>query len=813
MPSRRHFPSLHTQPVSGLALVAAAALLVCAPAQAQAPSAAAAAAEQVWNLPAGPLGATLLEVARQSGRPISVPPDLVRGLSSPAVQGRYTPEQAARAALAGHALDLARTANGTLTVQARPAGAPAPEAAPGSALLPQVTVVAERERGAVTEGTGTYAAQAVSIGKGGVRSLREVPQTVSVITRQQMQDQALGSVSDALRQTPGVTLSSVSSELSGFQSRGYDMDTSYDGIGVSTGSGPDFQRSTLDDLSFVDRVEVLRGPAGLLRSGGQGAIGVGGMVNIVRKKPQREFALSGEATAGSWDERGGNVDVTGPLNAAGTVRGRAVVSGKDQDFFYGGHQKRYGAYGAIEADLTPQTLLSLTASHQDLKKAGQMGRIPRYVDRSLVTSDRSASFNADWEKITRRISTVAAELQHTFDNDWKLRIAGNHQSEDYEQQNSIISGFVGADDLATYRAARFPKDVSTNGYDLSISGPFRLWGRQHEFVLGMDGSGFVDKSPNYADGGTFPNQNIHRPDVRPSWAVERYRWDFAQRGIYSSARIQALENVTVVLGARSLRTFKYITSTDGPYPQPPLRASNETTPHGAVIWDLSGDLSLYASYAEQFQPQNYTTASGSVLPPKQGKQVEVGVKGEFLDKRLNASLALYRIREVNRPLWDPENSGCPPYGDCYIASGLVQSQGVEAEVSGSPLRGLQLIAGYTYNQNKYLEDDPERVGQQFNGRTPRHLFKLWGTYQFEGSGWTAGTGVIMQSSTFVSDLVRQGGYAVASASVGYRVSPKTSITLNVNNLFDRHYLQALNASSFNYFGAPRNASLTLRHRF
>ncbi|MGC4029960.1 MAG: TonB-dependent receptor [Steroidobacteraceae bacterium] len=337
--------------------------------------------------------------------------------------------------------------------------------------------------------------------------------------------------------------------------------------------------------------------------------------------------------------------------------------------------------------------------------------------------------------------------------------------------------------------------------------------------------GFADDTAHDAHGFSdrVPALDIYRPDFNPAWVlINRYRWDFSQHSIYSSVRIKALDTVTVVLGARSLRKLTYTTRTDLPnyVPTSDLHVSNETTPYAGVIWDISHDLSLYASYAEQFTPQALVSASGSILPPIQGKQVETGIKSDFFDERLNASLALYRIRENNRSLVDPDNMGCPPFGICFIPSGLVQSQGVEAEVRGSPMHGLQLIAGYTYNQNKYLEEAPDRIGQQFNGRTPWHLFKVWGTYQLTNggleaasSGWTVGAGVIVQSSTFASDLVKQGGYAVASASVSYRFNPKTALTLNANNLFDRHYLQSIQVSSGNHFGTPLNAQLTIRHQF
>lgn len=787
----------------------------------------AASARKRYEIPAGPLGAVMARFAGASGVLLAGSSALVQGRDSPGLSGLYTPDEAIRAMLAGTGLEAVRQADGSHALrQVASSLRPLPNAPTSGNSLPAIRVTAAPLRDATSEGTGSYAARAVSIGKGAATTLREVPQSVSVITRQQIEDQAMGSVGDALAQTPGVYLSTVSSELSAFQSRGYDLETAYDGISISTGAGADFGRSVLDDLSVVDRVEVLRGPAALLR-GGNASPGLGGVVNIVRKKPQREFSLAGELIAGSWAQLGGSLDVGGPLNAAGSVRGRAVASAKRHDYFYDGAQaRRSGVYGVIEADLTPQTLLTLSAHHQDLDRTGPMGRVPRYdSDRRIASTDRSASFGADWERLNRRTSTVSAELQHTFANDWKARAAVSHQLEDYDFPGLFVDGWVNADDTADFSTYRFQKDVRTSGYDLSVSGPLMFWGRRHEFVIGVDGSKFADKTVS-GPGGFYTNRNIHQPAIaRPTWGDDHDRFDFSQRSAYASAQIKALDSVTVVLGARSLLDMRYITRSDAyDASDNDLAASDETTPYGGVIWALGRDLSLYASHAEQFHPQVNRTASGGLLPPKQGTQTEVGIKGEFFDRRLNASFALYRIKESNRPLLDEGNTGCAPSGWCYIASGLIRSQGVEAEVSGSPLRGLQLIAGYTYNENRYLSDDnAANVAQQFNGRTPRHLLKLWSTYRFTGmagravlDGLTLGGGLVAQSGTYVKTsmaTIRQGGHAVASALVGYRVDNRTSVTLNVNNLFDRHYLKALSPTSFNYHGDPLNAQLTLRHQF
>ena len=216
-----------------------------------------------------------------------------------------------------------------------------------------------------------------------------------------------------------------------------------------------------------------------------------------------------------------------------------------------------------------------------------------------------------------------------------------------------------------------------------------------------------------------------------------------------------------------------------------------------------------------------------------GSTAELGVKGELLDGRLNTSFALYKTVQKDRALLDtryPTEDILWAGSCCYVASGKVVSQGVDMEVNGEVTRGVNLYAGYTYNHNR-----DETVDAVFSTITPKHALKFFGTWQLPGeaSAWKVGAGATINSKQYVSGTAAtwnataqnwtgravpfaytQAGYAVWNLMTEYRIDPHWSVTLNVNNAFDKWYYRTVgSATSGNYYGEPRAWKLTLRGKF
>ena len=290
-----------------------------------------------FSIATQPLGQALNTLARQTRLELIVQPSLVDGKTAPAVAGLLTPRQALDKLLAGSG--LMATIDGSVVTVRR-----VPPTSTDVATLPSVTVVAQAERSATTEHTGSYTTRAVTLGKGD-QALKDIPQSISVVTRQLLDEQNITSVYDALASTTGITIQQSPQGGKYIYSRGFDLATvQYDGVPLNRGM---YGRASnySSNMAYVDRVEVLRGAAGLL----QGEGNPGGAVNLVRKRPLNSNATTVEARAGSWDRYGAQLDTSRILNEEGSLRARALIDYEDQHSFVDYANRRSATlYGTLE---------------------------------------------------------------------------------------------------------------------------------------------------------------------------------------------------------------------------------------------------------------------------------------------------------------------------------------------------------------------------------------------------------------------------------------------------------------------------------
>ncbi len=327
------------------------------------PAAAQDASARTYDLPAQPLNATVARIAGDSGARISVDAELARGVTAAPVRGSLTAEAAMQQALAGSGLELVRTGSGVLTVRRAATPAPAPlQGGRGEAALAEVRVAAQTERDGTTEGSGSYKAQYANAATKLSLSPRETPQTVSVVTRQQMDDFGMASVVDALGAVSGITAVDRGDWVSNYYSRGFLLQSQYDGIPNPNNTGAAYSAGPQIDAAFLDRVEVLQGASGLTSGAGY----PGGTINLVHKRPTAEFQANAELQLGSWSHRRTVGDISGPLVDSGRIRGRLVAVIDDKDSFTDYvHSRRRGLYGVLEADLSPSTRLTASIRYQE----------------------------------------------------------------------------------------------------------------------------------------------------------------------------------------------------------------------------------------------------------------------------------------------------------------------------------------------------------------------------------------------------------------------------------------------------------------
>ncbi|VVP44390.1 Ferripyoverdine receptor [Pseudomonas fluorescens] len=779
-----------------------------------------------FNLPAGPLASTLNAIASQSGHIVSLEPSLVQGKQAPAVIGRMPAAEAMQRALTGSGLQLRVTEQGNFSVE---------PATDGNATLQLgATNIVERSIDATTEGSGSYAARAVTIGKG-THTLKEIPQSVTVMTRKQMDDQGLTDLKDAANQTTGlVGVQGVGKGMI-LTSRGFQIDDwQYDGVPIPRNTYALGNWAT-QDLIFFDRMEVLRGASGLL----QGTGSPGGAINLVRKRGQYAPTVTLTGKAGSWDHYGLQLDAGGPLNQTGTVRGRFVAD-EDQSQSFTDYEwsKTHSLYGALDFDLREDTTLGLAVSHSDGESRPMIRGLPRYADGSPVDVSRSTYTGARWNHSDIDVTTVYADLEHRFNDDWAFKVGAVRMTEDNQAKNQRLqtSGDGLNADGSGVQYADFVSDFDATkiGLDMNLVGRFEALSMQQEIMLGGNYSKFTSDD-RFAR--TFNNSSDtifgidhDRPEISydgllntPGGRATPSKYDIRQKGLYGSWRVKPIEPLTLVLGARvSWYDYSYTSATQAAFSNVAIEeapsTTNETgefTPYAGIVYDLNREWAVYASYTDVFEPQTARTTSGSVLKPVIGSNYEIGLKGELMDGRVNTSLAVFRYDQENRAVNDVASGFACDGWYCSTASGKVRSQGIEAEISGEVLSGLQLFAGYTYNTTKYL-DDPVDEGRVFSQWTPKHMLRVWSDYQFSGdwSRVSTGLGFTTQSHTLGYERTYEiPGYTVWNARLGYQLTPEIDLALNANNLFDKNYYTAgynqLNGN--NYFGDPRNVMFSVKY--
>lgn len=686
-------------------------------------------------------------------------------------------------------------------------------------------------------------------------SPRETPQSVTSITRQQLDDQQVTNIEEALALTPGITASKAEVGVrTSFRARGYNI-SNWKVDGLQSLGGTDFSGGgNAVNLDLYERVDIVRGANGLL--GGTGDPSA--TVNLIRKSPERTFGGSTYASYGSWDQKRVGADLNLPLTADGSVRTRFVLTQSDGDNFRDHESSRAtGALASAEFDLTDATTFGIGVQHEQNKTfgSGWGANVPIwYASGQLTDLPRSTNLVPDWSFSEFETDTIFTSLNHRFNDDWSFDIRASTSTTDAE--NNLALAKVNSAGRGRYIGYWNEEDGSgaiLNGLyqttearqrsaQIDLNGGFELFGNHHDVLLGYSESRTRTRSPEYSCTMFSDTLSVDSPSCmyRSDTGLPITNWrngvdsDFGVnhaptgrtgvsetrlRGLYAATRLNITEPLSVILGAR---TSYYRTENNTASGTSTSQSeSGEFTPYAGVIYDINDNHSLYASYTNVFTPQTRETASGSTVEPIVGDSYEAGVKGEWFNGRLNTSAAYFRTRQDNAAVIDGDNL-TPSGAQAYRAGTGNETEGVDLEIAGAITPNWNVYGGYTYLHFRRIDSD---------GRSdPSHLFKLFTTYAPNGflDRMTFGAGVYAQSNIHAisgpagqpvngvsngSTPANWAGYATVNAMARYDITDDTSLTLNVDNLFDKHYYQRYGFYAGAIYGAPRSAMLTLRTEF
>ncbi|HBP86498.1 MAG TPA: hypothetical protein DD706_02240 [Nitrospiraceae bacterium] len=654
--------------------------------------------------------------------------------------------------------------------------------------------------------------------------ISETPSSIGVVTRDAIRDTMSRSQNDAFEQTSGISRGNLAFGRSeSFNIRGFNMGGANNASSIrQNGLAADSLFSL--DPALIERYEIIKGPASITG----GASSPGGLVNRITKSPQDENFATSEFQAGSFSLLRGVMDANGVLPQNKNLRGRLVFAVEDGGNFVDKVDVRqYTLAPSLEMSLFggAGTLL-LTGHYQKFDGSSYIG-FPLMENGKAPDIPRSRNFGGgskNGAKTNFEGQNYELHYNHDFINNLTLSVRGKYSKSDLTDKTIYgynYGGSIPSSGLSYVYSGLRKIDIETYAGEAFLSKEFEAFGQKHEVLVGADYRHQKDDFLlGYANLGTDnifnPANNFQAPsdEVLENNARNPRSSTLIQTGLFGQAVVRPFEPFTLVAAGRydwadvdntTLRTNETLNKT-----------YSEFTGRVGGNYELFPWMRLYAGYSQSFQVNtNSTTVDGSLLPPETGENYEVGAKLDLLDNRLRITTALFRSYRQNVSTRDPANPGF------QIAVGEQRHQGVEFDVNGRPLPGLNLIGAFTYFNAEITKDnDTANEGSTPNQIPKSYVGRIFATYELQSGplqGLGFGGGVYFQSGfeLQIPNNVKTDAYERVDAVLFYRPPQKAyDFTINVRNLLDATYIESPGTpTAYNQFGSPVSVFGTLRVKF
>lgn len=668
--------------------------------------------------------------------------------------------------------------------------------------LEKIAVYGQHHKNYITE-------EAQSATKLGL-TIKETPQSISVISRALMDDFSLDDINSVLESTPGVTVEQIETDRTYFKARGFEI-TNFlvDGLGIPKSSGS-IQGSL--DTSIYDRVEIVRGANGLMTGAGNPSA----TVNMVLKKPTYTTQANASASYGSWDKKRLDLDVSTPINDEHAVR--AVFTKQKADSYLDRYETdKTIIYLAYEGKLTDSTSLSVNyVNQQKDAKSPLWGALPLfYTDGTATDYDESTSTAADWSYWDNSAEQVYVTLEQNLSATWVARARYAHIENEQDSELFYVFGTPDKDTelgLTGY-ASRYDYSDKHDLFDLYATGKFDLFGQEHDLSFGVSQAkmDYTEQSLyDYTTGNGFPAMpslkvwNGVIPEATLADAPNGSEVTHDQKSAYISTRLKLSEPLSILAGVR----YTDWKTKGAAYGVAQTRNDSEVIPYIGTVYEFNESLSAYASYTETFVPQTELDINANQLAPVIGKSSEVGVKAQLLDDQIFVTFAYFDAKQEGLAIALPNSL---PSDTRYYAADGIDSDGFEIELSGRLTDDLSASISFSN-----LNIDGDDLVKDY---TPENQLKVAATYQVPMiDGLTFGANYRWQGSISrvqVSDAnglatvtTNQDAYGLLDLMANYKITENVGVTFNVNNTTSEKYLHSLFWAQ-GYYGAPRNYALSI----
>ncbi|WP_338879425.1 TonB-dependent siderophore receptor [Achromobacter veterisilvae] len=775
------------------------------------------------SITAQPLGDALIQLGEQASLVIFYLPETVRGRYAPAVSGRLTPDDALRRLLAGTQLTFQISGNSVTIV---------PAAAPGGVTTLSPISVTGRVESATGPVDGMVARRSATGTKSDV-SVLETPQSLSIITPDQMDVQGATNLEQTVRYTPGIRseILGAGTERDKIYIRGFEPNYYLDGMMLPYGAAG--QGSRIEPYG-LERIEVLRGPSSVL----YGQNPPGGIINMVSKRPTaeplREIALEG----GNFDRRQVAADFSGPIDEEGKFLYRltALKRNSDTQVDYARDDRDYVAPSFTWKPSAATSLTVLGQYQRDdadvsvmyLPAWGTLYKNP-YGD---IPRDRNVD-EPDHDKFKRYYRSIGYLFEHHFND--KLTVRQNLRYADVD----VTAYSVYGTGLIMNPVTQLPSDYRTLSryqwdvdryqsfftLDNQAQAKFQTGALSHDLLLGLDYKrATLDQTVH---GGVGPTIDIYNPvyrDIgRGAKVVDGYE-EQHQIGLYLQDQVK-LERWLLTMGGRYDWTDK--TNRNRMTNVKTTSDDNVFTGRMGLTYLAESGLAPYASYSTSFEPVSGTGYGGTPFEPTKGRQYEVGVKYQPHNSNSLITVSAFHLTQENVLTPDIEHRNCALYpgtcGNFNEQTGEVEVKGLEFEGRASLTDSLNLITTYAYTTSEITRSNTATLGKQ-QPLIPRHQASAWADYTIGGgplAGLRIGGGVRYVGTSYgdSTNTLKTPSYTLVDAALQYDLGMLSSqlkgarVSLNVNNLFDRRYLTTCAAVSACFYGPGRVVVAQVRYRW
>jgi iron complex outermembrane receptor protein len=689
-----------------------------------------------------------------------------------------------------------------------------------SRQLEEVTVTARRSSNETP----------VAVGKIAIDPM-DLPQSIAVVGQGVIRDQQAAKLSDVIRNVNGVYLSSTrGNSQETFSARGYGFSSSNmfkNGARVNSGAMP--------EMSSLEKVEVLKGSAAIL----YGNVAPGGIINMVTKQPKFNFGGDVSIRAGSYDLYKPAFDVYGPVTGgiAYRVNGTFESANSFRDVV---HSEKYYVNPSLLFKLGKRTELLVQGDYLQHNFTPDFG-IGTLNNTTISSLPRSTFLGTPWSYTHTRQSTASASIKHRFNDNWKLNFSASYQnySRDYLSVERIQ-----ADSNGTWARPLNRTNTNENYYvsQLDLNGSFKTGPINHTLLAGVDADRYFTTNYTYNQPPIYDTINILDPskytprtDIPVTSRVRRINTPINRVGAYVQDLVSLTDKLKLLAGVR----FSYqnalpldsLNLLNGATARGVSRTDQAVSPRLGLVYRPAANTSFFASYSNSFTVNTGTDIYFNTLAPSLIDQFEIGIKKDFFNGRLSSNVTAYRIKNNNLAQTARFAANGLPNNNTAIKelTGETTSDGIELDITGHPITGLDIVAGYSYNYMRYTKTANTK-GNYVEGErlvnSPAHTanasafyqvkngslkgLKIGATAFYTGDRFGGWNNTIGQAQNY-SRLIPVTGFTTVDISAGYSIG-HVSLLAKVSNL----------ANTFNYYVhenysinpiAPRQLIGTVSYKF